>query len=165
MQNFYAANTNATLYVLSAVLGRHVRFLLAIAVFVLLLPQLACSERESLTATEARALFAEAEKLELENKLHDAYYKYKQVETTYEVNDSLRSAAWDAAQRVRLLVESMHRDIEVELRRYFEVNGRYPESLTEIRERLPESTRAALTGFRYKRVGDTSFALEDGIVG
>lgn len=131
----------------------------------LLLAQVACSEQDSLSREEAKALMVEGKELEAQSKLQAAYYKYKNVETSYEVNDALRSAAWDDVQRIRLLVEKQQKEIEAALRRYFAENGTYPDSLSAINDRLTDTTRAALDGFRYTRTSGTEFKLEDGIIG
>lgn len=131
----------------------------------LLSANVACSEQDSLSKEEAKALMVEGKELEAKHKLQAAYVKYKSVETSYEVNDEMRSAAWDDVQRVRLLIEKQQKEIEAALRRYFEENGAYPDSLSAISERLINTTRAALDDYRYTRPSDIEFKLEDGIIG
>jgi hypothetical protein len=124
-----------------------------------------CSEPETLSKKQAQALLVEAQQLEARSNLQAAYYKYKNVETSYEVNDGLRSAAWDGAQRVRALVAEQQEEVEAALRRYFARNGTYPDSLSAINDELTDATRAAVAGFRYTKVSGTEFKLEDGIIG
>lgn len=146
----------------------HGKMSIAIALLVLgtmLLAQVACSQNETVSKKEAKALMVEAQKLEAQNKLQAAYQKYKSVETSYEVDDELRRAAWDDVQRIRLLIEGQQKEIEAALRRYFEENGTYPDSLSAISDRLTGTTRAGLGGFRYARISGTEFKLEDGIIG
>jgi hypothetical protein len=131
----------------------------------LFLAHVACPERDRLSKEQAKAVMVEAQKLEEQNKLQEAYYKYKNVETSYEVNDELRSAAWHDVQRIRLLVSKQQKEIEIVLSRYFAEKGTYPDSLSAISDQLTDTTRAAVGGFRYMRLSDTQFKLEDGIIG
>ena len=127
--------------------------------------QSGCSEREVLSKKEAEVIMAEARQLEQQQRLHRAYYKYKQVETTYLGADPMHDEAWDAAQRIRMSITAQRQQIEALLRQYFAAHGTYPSSLQEIRDQLPARISATLDGFIYERRSNTAFMLDDGIVG
>jgi hypothetical protein len=59
-----------------------------------------CSKRETMSKSEAEVIMVDARRLEQQHKLHQAYYKYKQVETTYEETDIRRAVISSWGMRI-----------------------------------------------------------------
>lgn len=139
--------------------------ILLLSLFLCITAQSGCSGRETLSKGEAEAIMAQARQLEQRQRLHQAYYKYKQVETSYLGTDAIHEEAWHAAQGIRMSIAAQRQQIAILLRQYFAAHATYPGSLREIRDQLPARIDATLDGFIYERRGDRTFMLDDGIVG
>lgn len=124
-----------------------------------------CADKSCLDQEAVRVRMADAAKLELSGQLQAAYARYKEVNNFSCEISTVELEAESEIIRIGSIILTAHDDTRKILDSYFAENGRYPDSLEQIKERIPERSRIAFSGFTYARNSDTDVGIVTGLYG
>lgn len=144
-------------------LSLHVMRIVLLLILISLLT--GCGRESCLNDAEVRGHFAEAAKFELDGKLQAARSKYKEVDLYACDARELSLAAESNAIRLSQVIQVAYDDTQSVLNAYLAKNGRYPDTLEEVRDQIPERSRPAFSSFNYVRRSDKEMAIVTGLYG
>ena len=108
---------------------------------------------------------ADAAKLEQAGQLQSAFAKYKEVNNFSCEISNIELTAEGHIIRISSIIRTAHDDTRKVLDEYLAEHGRYPDSLEQIKDRIPERSRIAFNGFTYGRNSDTDVGIGTGLYG
>ena len=124
-----------------------------------------CADESCLEQEAVRVRMADAASLEQSGQLQAAYAKYKEVNNfSCEISD-VELAAERHIIRIGSTIRTAHDDTRKALDGYLAEHGRYPDSLEQIRDKIPERSLVAFSGFTYARNSDTDAGIVTGLYG
>lgn len=140
------------------------RFISLISLWITALVIAGCSVDDCLPKEKGSKLFSEAVALEHNGKLQDAYHRYSSV-SQEGCNNPERLKAGEGALRLTRVIVQAHKDTEAALENYLAENGRYPDTLNEIKHEIPKSSLDAFNGFQYFKEADQKMGIGTGLYG
>ena len=120
---------------------------------------------DCISEEKAAPVFAKAEQLEKEGKIYDARHVYKVIDYLGCSNISLRGKSSDRVSKLGMIIDEAYKVSMNELNEFHLDNKRYPESLEEIRSRIPQELIHAFNGFRYTKNDDGTVGIVKGRTG